>query len=282
MLRCLFIFNLFFYYSTHAQINLNAGLVAYLPFNGNTLDMSGNGNHATNFGAALATDQWGNLNSAYNFNGFSNWMEIVNAPTLQMSSITLCARVKPNAFYSGLCYNNSIIDRGNGGLNPGSFSLIYTPSLNQNPATYCFIPDSLHESYRINVHNSAPASLSCITPINAPPYVATNQWDCVLGVFNDTTQIASIYVNGVFRYSFNYASGIGGVNNSTLFIGGTTNPTYPYYVNGILDEIRIYNRALTTQEIDSVCNLSGATPNLTILPSDTNVCYGQQVTPYCK
>ncbi len=238
-----------------AQVNLSAGLVAYFPFNGNTLDASGNGNNATNFGATLTTDQWGNANSAYLFDGTSNYMSVANSASLQTGSITLCARVKPNAFYNGLCYNNSIFDKGNGGYGAGTYSLIYTPTLNQNPATYCFIPDSTHENYRINVNNSAGPSLSCITPVNGFPYIDTAGWDCVIGVFNDTTMIGDIYVNGIFRYQYILPSAGAGPNISDLFIGGTTNPTYPYYVNGKLDELRIYNRAINLQEIDSICNL---------------------------
>jgi len=273
LLACLLMSSLF----AVAQVNLNLGLVLYLPFNGNTLDASGNGNNATNFGATLTADQWGNPNSAYLFNGTSNYMEVANSASLQLSSITLCARVKPYSFYSGLCYNNSIFDRGNGGFNPGSFSLIYTPSLNQNFNTYCIIPDSLHENYRINVNSAANNSLFCITPINAIPYINTNQWDCVIGIFDSVNSTGSIYVNGVFRYSYSYNQGVGGNNNNT-YIGGTTNTTYPYYVNGVLDELRIYNRALNLQEIDSLCNLNQSAANLNINASSTTVCLGQPIT----
>ncbi|MBK6820640.1 MAG: gliding motility-associated C-terminal domain-containing protein [Bacteroidetes bacterium] len=251
---------LFIIKNTFSQVNLSQGLVAYYPFSGNTLDASGNNNNATNFGATLTADQWGNPNSAYLFNGISDYMSVANNATLQMTSITLCARVKPNAFYPGLCYNNSIFDRGNGGFNSGSFSLVYTPTLNQNPQNYCYTPDTLFQNYRINVNNSATPSLACITPINAIPYVTTNNWDCVIGVYDNATSTGSIYVNGVFRYSYSYANGIGGTNNNILYIGGTTNPTYPYYVNGVLDELRIYNRALNIQEIDSLCNFNPNAP----------------------
>ncbi|MFZ4752526.1 MAG: gliding motility-associated C-terminal domain-containing protein [Chitinophagaceae bacterium] len=244
-----------------SQINFNLGLVAYYPFTGNSLDASGNGNHALNFGATLTQDQSGNPNSAYFFNGIGNYMSVPNSPSLQLNSITIVAKVKPNGFYSGLCYNNSIIDRGNGGYNQGSFSLIYSPSLNQNPTTYCITPDTLHENYRITVNNGAMNSLTCITPINAIPYINTNQWDCVIGTFDSSTNIGSIYVNGTFRYSYYLPGGIGGYNSNNLLIGGTTDPTYPYYVNGVLDELRLYNRVLNIQEIDSICNISNISPS---------------------
>ena len=52
------------------------GLVAYYPFNGNADDESGNGNNGTVNGAILADDRFGNPNSAYEFNGTSNNIEI--------------------------------------------------------------------------------------------------------------------------------------------------------------------------------------------------------------
>ena len=271
---CKISFLLLLFNNAVAQVNLTAGLVAYYPFTGNSLDASGNGNNATNFGATLTNDQFGNPNSAYLFNGTSNYMSVANSPTLQTASITLCAKVKPNAFYNGPCYNNSIIDRGNGGYNPGSISLTYTPSLIQNPAIYCVTPDTSHENYRIDVNNSATPSLSCITPVNAIPYVDTVGWDCVIGIFNDTTLTGSIYVNGIFRYSYTLPSLDGAINSSTLFLG-TNSPSYPYFVNGVMDEIRIYNRAINLQEVQALC---GCVAAISGTASPTIVCQGNFTT----
>ena len=47
--------------------NLSDSLVAKYTFNGNVLDVSGNGNHATINTAELTTDRFGNL-GAYEFN----------------------------------------------------------------------------------------------------------------------------------------------------------------------------------------------------------------------
>ena len=55
-----------------AQINIDSGLVAHYPFNGNANDESGNGNDGTVNGATLTTDRFGNANKAYSFDGVSN------------------------------------------------------------------------------------------------------------------------------------------------------------------------------------------------------------------
>ena len=60
--------------SASAQAWLTNGLVAYYPFNGNANDESGNGNNGTVYGAALTTDKFGNSNSAYYFDGVSAYV----------------------------------------------------------------------------------------------------------------------------------------------------------------------------------------------------------------
>lgn len=66
--------------------DLNDGLVAYYPFNGNADDESGNGNDGTVNGAILTTDRFGNQNSAYKFDGISNDIRIPDKPSQQIST----------------------------------------------------------------------------------------------------------------------------------------------------------------------------------------------------
>ena len=54
------------------------------PFNGNTLDESGNSNNAINYGAILTADRFGNANSAYYFDGIDDYMQI--APVTDLSN----------------------------------------------------------------------------------------------------------------------------------------------------------------------------------------------------
>src|ERR1035437_2792045 len=70
------------------------------PFNGNTNDESGNGNTITNFGATLTTDRFGNANSAYYFDGNSNFMEItpVSVALQSMTDFTLSLWMKKDGW----------------------------------------------------------------------------------------------------------------------------------------------------------------------------------------
>jgi hypothetical protein len=58
--------------SCNLLADLNTGLVAYYPFNGNANDASGNGNNGTVVGAVLTTNRFGEINSAYYFGGSSS------------------------------------------------------------------------------------------------------------------------------------------------------------------------------------------------------------------
>jgi hypothetical protein len=110
----------------YAQVNLGNGLLAYYPFNGNTNDASGNGNNATNFGASLTTDQGGNPNSAYYFDG-GDYMSIAgNASLSLLPQVSLVAKIKVQGFYNGLCYGNCIIDRGLNDFVQGSITLRFS------------------------------------------------------------------------------------------------------------------------------------------------------------
>lgn len=67
------------------------GLVGWWPFTGNANDSSGNGNHGTVAYAALTTDRFGNLNSAYAFNGLNSKIDVADAASLRCRKITISA-----------------------------------------------------------------------------------------------------------------------------------------------------------------------------------------------
>ena len=77
---------------------LTNGLVAYYPFNGNANDASGNGNDGTVQGAVPTTDRFGNANSAYAFDGLTDYIELpLNTGNLNgLSRATFSAWINPN------------------------------------------------------------------------------------------------------------------------------------------------------------------------------------------
>ena len=82
-------------FSGMAQADLNDGLVAYYPFNGNADDASGNGNDGIVDGAILSEDRFGNPNSAYIFDGIDAWI-YTQSVDQALTEKTMSAWVKLN------------------------------------------------------------------------------------------------------------------------------------------------------------------------------------------
>jgi hypothetical protein len=70
---------LFFTIFGKAQVNLNMGLVAYYPFNGNANDASGNNRNGTLVnGATFGLDRFGAPNSSAKFDGVDDYVRIID------------------------------------------------------------------------------------------------------------------------------------------------------------------------------------------------------------
>jgi gliding motility-associated-like protein len=242
------------FFQTKAQINLNQGLAAYWNFNGNANDASGNNNNGIVNGATLVTDKWGNTNGAYYFNGVNNWIQIPNSPSLNFNSnsFTVYSLINVQGYYQGPCHGNSIIDRGAADNNPGAFNLRYADGYYTNGANCSNpLPDTLHENFIAGCSNVFNPS---IVP---PQYIQNNTWYCVIAV-NDGTNL-KVYVNGTLNYDATL-NGLFTTSTEDIFIGRHNDAQFPYWMTAILDELRLYDRALNTQEIDSLCNYNPNAP----------------------
>ena len=82
----------------YPQFVSTSGLVGWWPFNGNANDESGNGNNGTSSGAVLTSDRYGMANNAYSFDGIDDRIAIPHSATVNCSSVTIVAWVKPSSF----------------------------------------------------------------------------------------------------------------------------------------------------------------------------------------
>lgn len=216
---------------TNAQIP-TSGLVAWYPFNGNANDESGNNNNGTVNGATLINDRFGNANSAYNFNGVSDYINIVNniLPTTQ-TSLTI-----------SLWFNSSdtdahfICDRS-GASNLSKYSIGTSPGY----------------GYKVRSSGNPNCNYHLFANNNFNPSI----WNHIVVTKDMTAQTTSLYLNGILVGTDNHACY---TNFSSATAIGRGNSFYaPYgdgYTNGILDDIGIWNRVLTTTEIQQLYNIS--------------------------
>lgn len=252
------------YNFSYSQINLNNGLVGYYPFSGNANDVSGHGNNGVVNNATLTNDRYGNPNSAYLFDGSTSFIQIPNSNSFQFgSNISLVAVVKPTGFYSGKCHGNSIIFKGYGDPDPSLSILRFEDGqyLNYNN---CSMPvDPQHQNFYGQYTYGAPGYT---------PYIVANQWYCVVYTYDGN--VAKLYIDGQLKVSYNI-TGLNFNNSEDIFLGMANQPGFPYWFKGVLDEVRIYNRALNAQEVTSLCGCVNTSINTQ--PHDTAVCEGASV-----
>ncbi len=208
------------------------GLLGWYPFNGNANDLSLNSNNGTVNGATLTSDRFGNSNYAYSFNGINNYISI-GAITLQSFAI------------SSWIYNSSV--------NPSNLSAIFS-NLNSTP----------YKGLEFRVQPDSTLMLVCGIGINwsAPTTtfkLSNNNWYHVV-VTSDNSTI-KIYVNAIQIASY----GISGfINNTQGILFGTRAPSASNggWYSGKLDDIGIWNRALTQQEVNDLYNTLNPTSSI--------------------
>ncbi|MBK6634934.1 MAG: hypothetical protein IPG38_12050 [Chitinophagaceae bacterium] len=236
-----------------AQVDLNLGLKAYYPFSGNANDISGNNNNPVFNNATLTADRLGNPNSAYHFDGSSSYMRILNSPTINTTNkLSLVAWVKPQGFYAGTCHGNSILMKGDADYLTGNYFLRYDDGPVSN-GNNCSVPV---DPLRQNFYGVGVASL----PPGYTPYIQTNQWYSVIVTHDGTT--SKLYVDCVLKTSAPQGSATF-TNSYDLYIGRLNSGSFPYWVNGDIDEIRIYDRALNVDEINALGSCIASPVNCT-------------------
>jgi hypothetical protein len=217
---------------------LTNGLVAYYPFNGNANDESGNGNNGTVNGATLASDRNGNGNSAYSFNGINNLIRIPHQTSLNLvGDFSASIWYKVVSFPSNDNGHTLIAKRDDNGVCcssnvPWDFSITYQVS--QAPAHYKlpFCAFAKNGSYVFS---------------EADNTVSLNDWQNINYTYSNDT--LKIYLNNVLISSKFFSSLNRGFNNSDILIGSVNREIGAEWMNGSLDDIRIYNRALSASEV---------------------------------
>jgi hypothetical protein len=226
----LFVFtSLFAQLPSYVPIN---GLVGYWPFNGNTIDESPNGNNATNIGAILALDRFSNSNKAYYFDG-------INCPIQKKIST-------PNTINNLSNYSVNVWYKSD------DIQKFYQTIFNSYPhhyidiaVSYCsltsmcsFIGNGTNwgingqsNNWEIN-NNTSWHNLTMVKSTSEIKYY-------VDGLLKKTTAISSSLSVGSFNLNFGSITINGGVNCYETF-------------KGTIDDIGIWNRALTQEEITNL------------------------------
>ena len=217
-------------YNFKIQTLLQYGLVAYYPFNGNANDESGYNNNGIITGATLTSDRFGRTNRAYNFDGIDDVIRITD-PTSGVldfmgGSFTITAWIKT------LDPDGGMVCKAIGANSDGDYGLELVDN----------------GKFKINVgYGGGVGGLR-----HSQNIINSGEWKHIVGVYQNRTNI-NVYVNGVLNNGYYYFdNGDMGDSPADLLFGKATNTGGGYYYTGSLDEIRIYNKALSNTEIDSL------------------------------
>jgi hypothetical protein len=227
--------------------NLTSGLIGYYNFNGGNLnDSSGYNNNIVFNNATLTTDRFGNANSAYSFDGTSSYMRVKNNISLNPNNISLFAIVKPNGFNTATCHVSQIL----GKLSQDPENGIYCLRLNDSIANCTPTPLLDYERfYGTYGDNNNPYGSATEAGLHSSPNVQLGQWYTLAFTFDGTT--AKFYINGTLTDSSTKTI-LFSANSDDLYFGATPNPSFYYYFNGVIDEIRIYNNAITPMQVNAL------------------------------
>lgn len=217
------------------------GLVGWWPFNGNAIDESINANDGTVNGATLTADRFGNANSAYSFDGTSNYINCGNNSVLQLNNFTISLWSLLNAS-----------SNWSSGVNGGGFFL----------HKGCDNPVSPFNGWSYRVFYQTPFGLITDQFSNNRNALDNNtnnlftQWNNIIFSYDGTK--LKLYYNGVKIDSLS-VTGNTAVNTNSLLIGCrnemiNSSCTLNDFFAGKLDDIGIWNRALTQQEITGLYN----------------------------
>lgn len=198
-------------------------LKGYWPFNGNANDESGYGNHGTVYGSLLTSDRFENTNSAYSFNGSNDYIDIsypnLYPANLFTTSVTLVAWVQKFDSTGA----QTIISFGHNHPDPMLFEI---------------------NDGKMRVHMEGTGYVSANTTLNS------NTW---------------------YHVAFVGEYGVGGTFYLNGQPDGTTGSWTPMqgtecaigkgytgrYFNGIIDDISVYTKVLTEQEIQTLYHEGG-------------------------
>ena len=223
--------------------------VAHWSMNGNANDVSGNGHNGTMYNVTPTTGVNGQSNTALYFSGNQSYISVPYSADLNLNKYTICAMVNVHGYYTGLCQESIILQRGTNN-NSGSYSL----NLNNNSFdSSCSTYDTT--KYVFTTGCVPTNNTNTFFPCQYSPTVTKSVWYCVVATFDSNK--SRIYINDTLKSTLNVnPADVIGSSTEGISIGMNTfgnSVTYPYPFKGVIDDIRLYNRVLSDSEIIKFC-----------------------------
>ncbi len=210
------------------------GFIASYPFSGNAVDELYSNNGSV-FNATLTQDRFGNPNSAYEFNGANSYISIPNSSLLSSPAYELTQNAWVNVYNWGLSGNSfvPILMKSDSTANAFQYRLALSPN-----TVITSINNWLNTVWQTGFNMNL------------------NEWYMITSVLRQDTVFT--YVNNEY-VSYMLLTGPIQYDNKPLEIGRDVPGTTEYFY-GKIDDIKIFNRALTYQEVQNIYQF-GTTDN---------------------
>jgi len=217
--------------------------VAFYPFSGNANDLSGMNNHGNVNGADLTTNRFGDLNSAYYFNGTSDNIRVPVSASLNFTdAITVSFWMNAAQLFTDR--ETYPISHGNW-VNRWKISIIN------------------EQKIRWTVKSS-----DGIKDLDSKVKVTAATWYHVVGLYDGNN--FEIYIDGAIDNHTTFSGAIL-TTNIDLMIGQTVPDVSQYNFKGVIDDVRIYDYALSVEDIAQLYGETSA------IHSETNMIPGEFV-----
>jgi formylglycine-generating enzyme required for sulfatase activity/serine/threonine protein kinase len=226
---------LYDYESRTPQPDFTKGLVAYYPFNGNAKDESGNGHDGKVTGANLAPDRHGDARSAYHFVRSADAIYAKPGTSLyphSKSIVTYTLWFRLNA------------------LTEPHFLSVYPDRNTKDGPNRFFIAAEGSNVYLANGEKALPAFATTKIPLHTWQHIVVeyNYLDAIAKVWHNSTLLGETKLTVLSTPPLRQSLRIGS-------LGG--NPDNP---NLLIDDVRIYNRALSAEEVKTLYEYESQPP----------------------
>lgn len=208
-------------------------LIAYYPFNGDATDESGNGNSGTVLGATPTIDRFGDSAAAFHFNGSNATVQVPDSPELDLT---------------------------------GSFSFSIWLMLDTvGPYEKVILskhPYGIIDGYHLSITNQAQIILSAdphfdpTSPRTDSSAAIPNVWQHLAFTYDKPTENWRFYIDNVVVSSGSIDFSLSDISNP-LVIGDRPGDPLNVHFEGTLDDIRIFSKALTENEVSALYHEGG-------------------------
>ena len=219
-----------------AMADITSGLIAYYPFDGNANDASGNGNNGSANGQFASAV----IGQGYAFSPGTSF-QAPSSPAIQsltqMSIATWC-------YLSTVNDNEYIVGKGDDWNGICSYRLWVYGVL----------------SFNFGILTSTGERFIAAQP---PGISVLNHWHHLVGVYDGAN--VTLYVDGVAGTSLPASGTVDTRSSDPLLINEHTwDGSSSSRLGGIVDDVRIYNRALSAVDVAELYNYKGATHTVSI------------------